>query len=96
MNAIEVPINGERLIADLRRLREFGACGTGVVRTSLSPVDLDSRRWLCRRLEEAGLDARIDGAGNVIGRSRNPGKRSSSAPTPTPSRPGAGSTARWA
>ena len=74
MNAIEVPINGERLIADLRRLREFGACGTGVVRTSLSPVDLDSRRWLCRRLEEAGLDARIDGAGNVIGRSRNPGK----------------------
>ena len=74
MNAIEVPINGERLIADLRRLREFGAFGTGVVRTSLSPVDLDSRRWLCRRLEEAGLDARIDGAGNVIGRSRNPGK----------------------
>ena len=74
MNAIEVPINGERLIADLRRLREFGAYGTGVVRTSLSPVDLDSRRWLCRRLEEAGLDARIDGAGNVIGRSRNPGK----------------------
>ena len=74
MNAIEAPIDGERLITDLKRLREFGACGTGVVRTSLSPVDLDSRRWLCRRLEEAGLDARIDGAGNVIGRSRSPGK----------------------
>ena len=73
LSAIEVPIDGERLIADLKRLREFGACGTGVVRTSLSPVDLDSRRWLCRRLEEAGLDARIDGAGNVIGRSRNLG-----------------------
>ena len=74
MSAIEVPIGGERLIADLRRLREFGACGTGVVRTSLSPADLDSRRWLRHRLEEAGLDARIDGVGNVIGRSRNPGK----------------------
>ena len=74
MNMIEVPIDGERLLADLKRLREFGTCGTGVVRTSLSPVDLDSRRWLCRRLEEAGLDARIDGAGNVIGRSRSPGK----------------------
>ena len=74
MSAIEVPINGERLIADLKRLREFGACGTGVVRTSLSPVDVESRHWLCGRLEEAGLDARIDGAGNVIGRSRNPGR----------------------
>ena len=74
MSAIEVPIDGERLIADLKRLREFGAHGTGVVRTSLSPVDVESRHWLCRRLEAAGLDARIDGAGNVFGRSRNPGQ----------------------
>ena len=29
MSAIEVPVGGERLMADLRRLREFGACGTG-------------------------------------------------------------------
>lgn len=74
MNAIDVPIDGERLIADLKRLREFGTCGIGVVRTSLSPVDVESRHWLCRRLGDAGLDARIDGAGNVIGRSRNAGK----------------------
>ena len=74
MTATEVPIDGERLIADLKRLREFGAIGTGVVRTSLSPVDVESRHWLCARLDEAGLDARIDGAGNVIGRSRNAGK----------------------
>ena len=74
MNAIEVPVRGERLMADLKRLREFGACGTGVVRTSLSPVDVESRHWLRGRLEDAGLDARIDGAGNVIGRSRRPGK----------------------
>ncbi len=74
MSTVEVPINGERLIADLKRLREFGACGIGVVRTSLSPIDVESRHWLRGRFEEAGLDARIDGAGNVIGRSRNPGK----------------------
>ena len=74
MNAIEVPIDGERLIADLKRLREFGAFGTGVVRTSLSPIDIESRHWLCGRLEDAGLDARIDGAGNVFGRSRNAAK----------------------
>ena len=95
MNAIEVPVNGERLMADLRRRREFGAHGTGVVRTSLSPVDVESRHWLRGRLEDAGLDARIDGAGNVIGRSRRPGRRCSSAPTPIRSRPEAGSTGRW-
>ena len=60
MNAIEVPVNGERLMADLKRLRKFGAHGTGVVRTSLSPVDVESRHWLRGRLEDAGLDARID------------------------------------
>ena len=74
MTATEVTIDGERLIADLKRLREFGGRGTGVVRTSLSPVDVESRHWLCRQLDEAGLDARIDGAGNVFGRSRNAGK----------------------
>ena len=74
MSTAEVQINGERLIADLKRLREFGACGIGVVRTSLSPIDVESRHWLRGRFEEAGLDARIDGAGNVVGRSRNPGK----------------------
>ena len=67
-------INGERLIADLRRLREFGATGNGVVRQSFSPVDLESRQWLIGRMEEAGLVAKIDGVGTVIGCSRKPGK----------------------
>ena len=40
---------------------------------SLTPIDIESRHWLCSRLEEAGLDARIDGIGTVLGRSRNPG-----------------------
>ena len=74
MSLPEVRINPERLLGDLRRLRTFGACGTGVVRQSLSPIDVESRHWLCSRFREAGLDARIDGVGTVFGRSRNPGR----------------------
>ena len=64
----------DRLLDDLKRLREFGTHGSGVIRRSLTPVDLESRRWLCERLASAGLDPRIDGVGNVIGRSRNAGR----------------------
>jgi N-carbamoyl-L-amino-acid hydrolase len=35
---------------------------------------MEARRWLRTRMLEAGLDAWIDGVGNVIGRSRNRGK----------------------
>lgn len=67
-------INSARLLDTLQTLRSFGAAGHGVVRPSLSPVDMQARRWLRTCMAEAGLDARIDGVGNVIGRSRNPGK----------------------
>ena len=66
-------IDSQRLIGDLQRLRRFGAHGQGVVRLALSPVDVEARRWLVARMSEAGLDARIDGVGNVFGRSRKPG-----------------------
>lgn len=65
-------INGKRLIEDLERLRSFGATGTGVVRLALSPIDMDARRWLAQRMEEAGLSATIDGVGNIFGQSRHP------------------------
>ncbi|WP_233834093.1 Zn-dependent hydrolase [Paraburkholderia sp. ZP32-5] len=68
-----VKIDPNRLMADLKRLRSFGATGPGVVRLSLSPVDLAAREWLVGRMTEAGLDARIDGVGTVFGRSRNSG-----------------------
>ena len=66
-------INPDRLLADLRHLRTFGAEGNGVVRTSFSDVDMQAREWLRERMAEAGLAASIDGVGNVIGRSPNPG-----------------------
>ena len=66
-------INGERLLSDLKELRTIGAQGIGVVRPALSPKDMEARRWLQGKFEEAGLDTTIDGVGNVLGRSRNPG-----------------------
>jgi N-carbamoyl-L-amino-acid hydrolase len=66
-------INAERLLSDLRKLRTFGAVDTGVVRPALSDADIESRHWLKKRYEEAGLDASIDGVSNVFGKSRNDG-----------------------
>lgn len=60
-------IDGRRLIADLRRLAEFGKFGSGVDRTAFSPPDIEARRWLLGRMQEAGLDAAIDAVGNVRG-----------------------------
>jgi N-carbamoyl-L-amino-acid hydrolase len=67
-------IDPARLLADLRHLRSIGAQGIGVVRPAFSAKDMEARRWLKGRYEEAGLEATIDGVGNVLGRSRQPGK----------------------
>lgn len=60
-------INGERLIADLRTLSSFGKYQTGVDRVALSAEDIEARRWLCGKLKEIELDARMDRYGNVVG-----------------------------
>ncbi len=66
-------INGERLLDDLRRLRQFGATGNGVVRPALSATDIESRLWLSERMQAAGLRPVIDGVGTVFGYSTRPG-----------------------
>jgi N-carbamoyl-L-amino-acid hydrolase len=68
-------INGERLLADLRRIADFGRYETGVHRPHLSPQDVESRHWLAGRMKEAGLDPVIDGIGTVIGKSPKSGPR---------------------
>ncbi len=68
-----VEIDGARLLATLSTLRSFGAVGTGVVRPTFSDEDMAARRWLRGEMQDAGLSASIDGVGNVIGRSPNPG-----------------------
>ncbi len=66
-------IDDKRLLGDLQTLREIGAYRTGVHRPTYSPQDIEARHWLAARLTEAGLDAEIDGIGNVIGRGRGEG-----------------------
>ena len=61
-------VDGQRVVADLKQLAEFGRYKTGVHRPTYSPVDVESRYWLAGKLREAGLDPVIDGVGNVIGR----------------------------
>ncbi len=68
-------INGERLLADLRRIADFGRYETGVHRPHLSPQDVESRHWLAARMKEAGLEPTIDGIGTVIGKSPKSGPR---------------------
>jgi N-carbamoyl-L-amino-acid hydrolase len=63
-------IDADRLLADLRELAGFGRCGTGVHRPFLSQADREARDWLLRRMSDAGLEARIDGIGNVLGQCR--------------------------
>src|SRR4051794_389828 len=60
--------DGIRVVADLRRLAEFGRYRTGVHRPTYSPEDAASRQWLAEKFAEAGLDPVIDGIGNVFGR----------------------------
>jgi N-carbamoyl-L-amino-acid hydrolase len=67
-------ISAERLLGDLAELARIGGRPDGGVdRVAGSEADLEGRRWLARRMQEAGLEARTDEAGNVFGRA--PGAR---------------------
>jgi N-carbamoyl-L-amino-acid hydrolase len=68
-------IKSGRLLTDLRRLAEFGAYKSGVHRPTFSHEDIEARRWLAGRFTDAGLEASIDGIGNVFGRSCAAGPR---------------------
>jgi beta-ureidopropionase / N-carbamoyl-L-amino-acid hydrolase len=68
-------IDGQRLVADLKRLAQFGRYKTGVHRPTYSPVDVESRHWLADKFREAGLDPIIDGIGNIIGRNPSAQRR---------------------
>lgn len=68
-------INAERLLGDLRRVADFGRYKTGVHRPTFSPQDMAARQWLVERMSEAGLEASIDGVGNVLGRTRAVGPK---------------------
>ncbi|WP_043364621.1 Zn-dependent hydrolase [Belnapia sp. F-4-1] len=66
-------LDAAQFLADLDRLRQIGAYRTGVHRPTFGSEDMESRHWLAAAMEAAGLEARIDGIGNVLGRHRGPG-----------------------
>ena len=68
-----MPIDTARFLQDLDTLRQMGAYRTGVHRPTFSAADMESRRWLLREMQDIGLDAAIDGNGNVFGRHKGPG-----------------------
>src|SRR6266496_3754256 len=67
--------DGARVVADLKRLAEFGRYKTGVHRPTYSTEDVASRQWLADKFAEAGLVPVIDGIGNVFGRNPDAERR---------------------
>ncbi len=68
-------VDGARVLADLNALRGIGAYKTGVHKPTFSEPHMRSLQWLAQRLPEAGLDAEIDGIGNVLGTSTAAGPK---------------------
>ncbi|MGB8958202.1 MAG: Zn-dependent hydrolase [Candidatus Aminicenantales bacterium] len=66
---MDIRIDIERLKRDLEELGRIGRDERGGVnRPSFSAADLEARAWLKKKIEEAGLCYRQDGAGNQFGR----------------------------
>ena len=66
-------IDTQAFLRDLHELRGIGRFRTGVHRPTYSPEDMESRYWLMERMRECGLEASMDGIGNVYGRHPGPG-----------------------
>ncbi|KPF71647.1 allantoate amidohydrolase [Bosea sp. AAP35] len=66
-------VDTDAFLRDLYELRAIGTFKTGVHRPTYSPHDMEARRWLIAKLTQCGLDAEIDGIGNVFGRHRGEG-----------------------
>jgi N-carbamoyl-L-amino-acid hydrolase len=72
---MDIRIDIDRLKYDLEELGRIGRDEHGgVSRPSFSPADLEARAWLRKKIEEAGLCYRQDGAGNQFGRFECAGK----------------------
>ena len=72
---MDIRVDIERLKADIEALGRFGQDSKGGVSPpSYSRADLEAREWLKKRITEAGLAVRQDGAGNIFGRAGGPGR----------------------
>lgn len=65
MDPTQLRINQTRFQAEFEALSQFGSTGDGgVSRPALSPDHLAARDWLKQKIEQAGLELRVDAAGN--------------------------------
>jgi len=72
---MNIKVDIDRLKRNIEALSQFGRDPKGgMTRPSFSQADLEARRWLKERIEEAGLVFRQDGAGNIFGRLENHGQ----------------------
>lgn len=64
-------IDIDRVQADLEELSQIGrAEDRSIYRMAFTQADMEARKWLMQRLEQAGLKSEMDTAGNVFGRIR--------------------------
>ena len=62
-------VNGPRLSAHLEALSQFGRNAQGgVTRVAYTEADLQGRAYVMDLMRKAGLEVRVDAAGNIIGR----------------------------
>lgn len=69
-------VNIGRIEKDLYELRQFGynPADNGIYRPGLTQTDMEARKWLMEQFTANGLETRMDGAGNVLGRRGPVGK----------------------
>lgn len=68
-SASSLRVNGERLNRHLEELSRFGRNAQGgVSRVAYSEADLEGRSYTMDLMRKAGLEVRIDAAGNLVGR----------------------------
>lgn len=67
-------IQPDRFLADLHKLRSFGASGVGkgVIRRAYTEADLAARDWLADQIRAAGLTPHFDEMGNLFGLAEGP------------------------
>ena len=63
-----VRINSSRLNRTLLELGRIGETPEGMQRIAFSPADIEGREYAISLMRQAGLETRIDPAGNIIGR----------------------------
>jgi N-carbamoyl-L-amino-acid hydrolase len=68
MTTTSLNINADRLNRTLAELGRIGETPTGMMRLAYSPYDLQGREYAMGLMRQAGLEIRVDPAGNVIAR----------------------------